>query len=236
MKKACIILTLFISLAFFASAEEIVLKNGKVLKGKIVEENSEFIKVEVHGLAIKYYRQDIETIDGKKIDFSSSAAAKDNFKKERVFSQDWLNHYVQAEKYLESRQFDQATLEFEEVLKIDPESFEARTEIGFIYIELGKYDQALASFNKALEINPEYAQAYDNIGVVYSLQRRYQEAIPYFEKAIHASPEYVAAYNNLGSTYLFLNRYPEAVIYYQKAFRSEEHTSELQSQFHLVSR
>ena len=219
MRKASYILTFFISLTFFASAEEIVLKNNKALKGKIVEETKEFIKVEIEGLAIKYYWQDIETIDGKKVGSPSGSQANDNFKKERVLSQDWLNHYGQAERYLELNHFDQATLEFEEVLKIDPESFEAHTGIGFIYIQLGKYDQALASFNKAIEINPEYAQAYDNIGVVYSLKRQYQEAIPYFEKAIYVNPEYAAAYNNLGSTYLFLNRYPEAVIYYQKAFQ-----------------
>ncbi|MBU2043726.1 MAG: tetratricopeptide repeat protein [Candidatus Omnitrophica bacterium] len=220
MGKGLIVLTLFIIFTVLVFGEEIVLKNGKVINGKIVKQTPEFIKVEVSGVAIKYYRETIETIDGEKITFSSSeATSENNFKEERVFSQDWLNHYGQAEKYLETRQFDQAIVEFQEVLKIDPESFEAYTGIGFVYIEFAKYDQAIDSFNRAIEINPGYAEAYDNIGVVYSLQRQYQQAIPYFEKAIHANLDYVPAYNNLGSTYFFLNRYPEAVICYQQAFQ-----------------
>ncbi len=218
MGKRFIFLALLVSLPFLAFSAEIVLKNGKVLMGRIIEENPEFIKVEISGIAIKYNRQDIETIDGKKPDFSS-AAAGDDFKKGRVLSEDWVKHYSLAEKYVDERQFEQAISEFTEVLKIDPQAFEAYTGIGFVYIELGKYEQALENFNKAIEINPDYAQAYDNIGVVYWLQRQYQQAIPYFEKAIYVNPDYLPAITNLGSIYILLNRYPEAVIYYLKAFQ-----------------
>ncbi|MBU1091364.1 hypothetical protein KKA27_00650, partial [Patescibacteria group bacterium] len=59
MKKILIFLT---ALAFIVVklplcyAEKIILKNGKVIKGKIVEEHDEYIKVDIKGIALTYYK------------------------------------------------------------------------------------------------------------------------------------------------------------------------------------
>ncbi|MCF7907895.1 MAG: tetratricopeptide repeat protein [Candidatus Omnitrophica bacterium] len=223
MIKKSILLIFTTGFVFFAQAEVVVFKNGKVIEGEITERTSQYLKIELSGISIKYYLETIESIDGEKI--SDLGLSKEGVelgakvKQDRVISETWRKHYAQAEQYLENRQYEQAILEFNEVLKEDPGAYEAYTGIGFANIQLGKYEEAIANFKKAIEINSEYVQAYDNIGVVYSFLRRYREALPYFDKAISIDPEFVTAYNNLASTYLFLGQYQEAVIYYQKAFQ-----------------
>ncbi len=222
MPKKLTLLIIFLSFAFFAKAETVVLKSGKVITGKITERTDSYIKVDIGGIAIKYYLEAVETIDGKHV-AQIAAEKKEHLvssgQDQRTMSESWLKAYAQAEKHVENREFQQAIAKFNEVLEEDPQAFEAYTGIGFVYIHQGEYEKAIASFNKAIEINPEYAPAYDNIGVVYSFTRRYSEAIPYFEKAIHLDPEFVDSYNNLGSTYLHLGQYQHAVIYYQKALQ-----------------
>ena len=225
MIKKSIVLIFTTFFVFFVQAEVVVFKSGKVIEGEITERTSQYLKIDFSGIAIKYYLDTIETIDGEKVSnfgFESGEEGLEpgaKIKRDGVMSESWRQRWALAEEYLANRQYEQALIEFDGILKEDSEDFEAYNGIGFAKIQLAKHEEAIASFKKAIEINPQYTQAYDNIGVAYSFLRRYREAIPYFEKAIHVDPEFVAAYNNLASTYLLLGQYQEAVIYYQKAFQ-----------------
>jgi len=53
---------LFISSSIFA--ETIILKSGKTLEVKIVEKTDTYIKVDIDGISITYYLDEIENIDG----------------------------------------------------------------------------------------------------------------------------------------------------------------------------
>jgi len=64
---------LFYALSVFA--ETIVLKSGKTVEGKITEKTSEKIKVDISGIPVTYYLDQIVSIDGKKIESSPVAEA-----------------------------------------------------------------------------------------------------------------------------------------------------------------
>ena len=49
-------------------AEIIVLKSGKKIEGKIIEKTDEAIKIDFQGVPLTYYLNDIESINGNKID------------------------------------------------------------------------------------------------------------------------------------------------------------------------
>jgi hypothetical protein len=67
-KKITIILvSLFSWFCFFSFAETVVLKSGKTIEGKIIEKTNKSIKVDIEGIPLTYYLEDIENIDGKKI-------------------------------------------------------------------------------------------------------------------------------------------------------------------------
>lgn len=58
------------------SAETIILKSGTTLEGKIVEQADDHLKVDIHGVAISYYMDEIETIDGQQIILSKAEEIK----------------------------------------------------------------------------------------------------------------------------------------------------------------
>src|SRR5205085_9938589 len=79
-----------------------------------------------------------------------------------------------------------------------------------------------------------------NLGVALHAQNRLDEAVAACRKAIDLQPDFAGAYSNLGGVLYAQNRPDEAVAAYREAIalqpRSEEHTSELQSQSNLVCR
>lgn len=72
MKKITLIIlsVLFTSPLF---AETIILKSGRAIEAPIIEKNDKSIKVDISGIHITYYFEDIESIDGNKIDKSSES-------------------------------------------------------------------------------------------------------------------------------------------------------------------
>ncbi|MFA5272262.1 MAG: hypothetical protein WC412_08035 [Candidatus Omnitrophota bacterium] len=70
MKRNSLIFSFFVlgCLCFCRSAfsETIILKSGKSIKGKIVEETSRSIKIDYEGIVLTYWKDDIERIDKSK--------------------------------------------------------------------------------------------------------------------------------------------------------------------------
>ncbi len=52
-------------LPFFSYSETIELKSGRVISGKILEQSNEYIRVDVEGVPITYYFEQIKSIDGR---------------------------------------------------------------------------------------------------------------------------------------------------------------------------
>lgn len=68
-KKILTILALVISLYFPALifAEIIVLKSGQSIEGKLIEKKDKYIKIDFQGVPLTYFFDEIDSIDGKKI-------------------------------------------------------------------------------------------------------------------------------------------------------------------------
>src|SRR5205807_2824893 len=81
----------------------------------------------------------------------------------------------------------------------------------------GEYEEAIELYSHSIEAFPT-AEAYTFRGWAYSYQRNYTQAIADCKKALKIDPEFGNPYNDIG------------------AYRSEEHTSELQSPCNLVCR
>ena len=76
MKKKIIFLFIgFIFVTVSAFADVIILKSGRQLEGKILERNSESVKVDFYGVGITYFLDDIAQINGEKINPVSAEPA-----------------------------------------------------------------------------------------------------------------------------------------------------------------
>ncbi len=118
---------------------------------------------------------------------------------------------------LEDANLEQAKLNYDKGIELNPGDYKAYNNRGIVYKNLGEYEQALADYDKAIELNPEYAFAYNNRGNTYSSLEEYEQAIADYDKAIELNPEYAFAYNNRGATYKNLGEYGQAIVDYDKA-------------------
>src|SRR5690625_6435987 len=88
-----------------------------------------------------------------------------------------------------------------------------------------KYEQAAELFNKIIEQHPKDPLGYINFGNLLLHINDLDRAMSFFNKAIEIDHQVPAGYYGLGNLF-----------YEQENYRSEEHTSELQSRGHLVCR
>ncbi len=91
-----LIISMLILFLFMPSifAETIILKSGKTIDGKIVERTRKSVKVDIDGIPITYYFDDIESIDGKKTDSSAlpeSIVAQISEKSSPPFTESFVN-------------------------------------------------------------------------------------------------------------------------------------------------
>ncbi|MFC1709073.1 hypothetical protein ACFL2J_03315 [Candidatus Omnitrophota bacterium] len=65
LNKRFILITLVVTLCVvkLISAETIIFKSGKRIKGKIIEETDEYVRIEYNGLPLTYYREEIKRIE-----------------------------------------------------------------------------------------------------------------------------------------------------------------------------
>ena len=70
--KRIVVIFIFLCFTFSVYAETIILKTGKKVEGKIIERTEGYVKVDLQGVPLTYYFEDIESIDGEV--FTSSPA------------------------------------------------------------------------------------------------------------------------------------------------------------------
>ncbi|MDH3575521.1 MAG: tetratricopeptide repeat protein, partial [Desulfobacteraceae bacterium] len=134
--------------------------------------------------------------------------------------------------------FNEAKVEFEKALKVDPYNDLAKTSIIVIedlndktiesktailwfkgsanHIE-GLWDNAIAEYSKVIEMNPKLAGAYNSRGFVYDEKGQHDDAIADFTKAIELSRDNAEPYYNRGTAYYEKDQHDDAIADFTKA-------------------
>ena len=109
-------------------------------------------------------------------------------------------HYKLGLAYLTEDRIQEAFVEFQRSIALNPEDKESLNALGFIYARLEKYSDAISSYKKALMVDPNYSEAHNNLGVTYMKLEQWDEAIKSFQLALknplYATPD--KAYSNMG--------------------------------------
>jgi tetratricopeptide (TPR) repeat protein len=100
---------------------------------------------------------------------------------------------------------------YREYLAAEPDSVQARSNLGAALARTGRYDEAIAEYDRALRKSPDAPALLLNLGLAYYKMGRHAEAAARFERAVSLSPQFqeqvtlllAVCYNNLG-------RYKEA--------------------------
>jgi tetratricopeptide (TPR) repeat protein len=119
--------------------------------------------------------------------------------------------FMRASEAEKAGDLDNATKQYQEILRLRPDMAEIHNKLGFIYFVQNKYPEAIQAFKNALHLKPELFPP--NLGLGMSLFRysAFEEAIPPLKKALALNPTDPQAIFFLGSTYLSLERFEDAV-------------------------
>ena len=125
---------------------------------------------------------------------------------------------------------------YENFLKRFPDHVEGRIAYGSFLNEVSEEQKAAEQWEKARMLDPRNPAAWNNLANHFGHYGPVTNALSYYAKAIELRPDEPVYYQNLATTVYLFRRDAEAFYgineqqVFDKALRSEEHTSELQSQ------
>ncbi|MBI4595376.1 MAG: tetratricopeptide repeat protein [Candidatus Tectomicrobia bacterium] len=107
---------------------------------------------------------------------------------------DYYNNLAQTTKAKAdpqaAKELQQAIMEYEATLKLDPNFAMAYNNLGVIYSERGDTDKAISMFEKAVKLLPTQYQIHGNLGYLYFKQGKYSEALLHLKENIRLSHEH----------------------------------------------
>ncbi len=121
-----------------------------------------------------------------------------------------LQKFNLANQLIEKNQKDSALIQYEQVIKLDPEFAPAYMQLGNIYSEKKLYDLARLAYEKARSVAPSYAGTYLNLAVTQYEQGKIDEAESSFRTALSLYPSSAASHLGLGNIYLQKRDYGRA--------------------------
>jgi protein O-mannosyl-transferase len=130
-------------------------------------------------------------------------------------------HVNRGEYWYKNNQMDKALEDFNEAIKINPDSPMAFQNRGLIYLMQSNLSKALQDYNRYLEfmhpydsdetiLNPRIANALGNRGFIYYRMGQYEKALTDLNLAIKLNPSNPTNYFNRASVYQKIGRIAEA--------------------------
>ena len=171
-----------------AFSDTLSLKSGKVIEGKIVEEDKDYVKIEANGVPLYFERKYIDSIK------KDEAAEPQESSDKEITLKEGDNLLEAGFSLAYEGKIDEAEKKIKEALKDDPGNANI----------LGALD-VLADY-RANKISREYLANLFK-GSSYLIEGDSSKAIPYFEKALKEDPLSLDVLYNLGSAYFSKGEY-----------------------------
>jgi tetratricopeptide (TPR) repeat protein len=106
---------------------------------------------------------------------------------------------------------------YQEVLRAEPENFDALHLLGLVLHQTGHSNPAIERLQQALTVRPQSADAHYNLGNILRELRRPSEAAAAYQRAVQLRQNYPEAYYNLGNALNDLRQYAAAIDCYRRA-------------------
>ena len=87
-----------------------------------------------------------------------------------------------------------------QILAIDPDQFDARHLLGFIFHQRGDSALAVHYIDLALQKNPGNILALNNRGIALNALKRFDEALASYDRAIAVRPDFLEALMKIAAT------------------------------------
>lgn len=200
MRLLALIFALFI-FSPVSWAEVVEFESGRVIQAKIIEVGDDFIQVDIQGVGITYYFDEIKTINGFLPEEAFCQLKREPLPSDLDKSKEDISGLKLSRDYFESAidhfnkgDFSRAIDSYNRVLEINPKSAAAYSGRGNVYLNKGNPNQAISDFNQALKIDSAYDAAYYNRGAAYTHKGNLPQAINDYNQALEISPDLAQAY------------------------------------------
>jgi tetratricopeptide (TPR) repeat protein len=134
---------------------------------------------------------------------------------------DFRLHDLLGAAYWSRGNWEGAEHEWQETLRLEPDSAEPLYSLGVLYAQQKRYDQALPLLEKSLRLNPNDAAAHLNLGAAYAGMGMMDRAEEQFRAAVLLFPLDFNAHNLLGKLYFDSKRLPEAEEQFRQSLQCE---------------
>lgn len=118
--------------------------------------------------------------------------------------------FARAAQLVQQQNFPAAAHIYEQILRSDPDSFEALNNLGVIDARLGKYSEAAAAYDRALRFKPGSFPLWLNLGLAYFKGHEFGRAVNPFERASALNPASFQAAALLAMSYFWAGEYSAA--------------------------
>ncbi|RJO63704.1 MAG: hypothetical protein C4540_06385 [Candidatus Omnitrophota bacterium] len=199
-----------------ALAETILFKTGKFISGTIVEKTDKYIKVDVYGVTLTYYLDEIKTIFEKSAGLLYISGLKDAVD---LKFQDAKKKLSSTADLLPLRDLSLAAIKAIDDAESNLISQESAVYFlkGLLYCGDNKVNEGIENFLKAIQAEPEYELFYIYLGATYIGVEKFQDAIDTLQKVLAINPDSAEGNHFLGSLYVHLDRRPEGISYLEKS-------------------
>ncbi len=130
-------------------------------------------------------------------------------------------HYKLGIAQLNENRIQEAFVEFQKAVEINPKNTDIHYALGHIYYLQGKNPEAAQEFKTVLKLDPEHSEAHNYLGKVYEVNKQWDDAIHEYQAALknpkYATPQF--AHYNLGLVYEKKEQFAEAIKEFQEALR-----------------
>lgn len=212
MSKKQFILLILVSLFFLVtinlslvSADTIILKSGRRVEGKIIEKTDQYTKVEIAGILVTLWSDEIEQVEEigpmpgqktipKRLQEVAPVPLKDIPEPDLLIrtslDKSIVEKYIaELKQYYLDGEYDDAILSLKKAIELEPTNADFLNDLGVLYYDLGRFQDAISSFERALSINPKNIDAYLCLGIIYDSMGHYEESKRNLAKSIKSAKE-----------------------------------------------
>ncbi|CAG8502507.1 848_t:CDS:2 [Acaulospora morrowiae] len=139
-----------------------------------------------------------------------------------------VNFFVlcgRGETYRKLGKYKESLLDFNRLLKREPDNSPALCKRGLAYTMLGKFNESLSDINRSLEIDPDYSFALYIRGITYRMLDKDNESLLDFNRSLEIEPDNFLTLCERGKTYRKLGKYDESLFDLDRSLEIEPDNS-----------
>jgi tetratricopeptide (TPR) repeat protein len=134
--------------------------------------------------------------------------------------------FFYATVMLDTGRFEDAILNFQDVLAQQPGSAKTLYNLGVAMTQLGENELAIRHYQQAVQHDPELAPAHKNLADLLLKRRDFDAAIEHFRDAIRLRPDDLDAQTNLGAALAGKGLIDEAVTTFEQVIAADKDFAE----------